>query len=222
MAASESAYRAISSFAVFVDGMPRSIREGDFVAADDPLVAKHSPQRPLFQPVSEFITDATAPPPVIRPEQPVGERVETSRRRSRRNQPKENTMVHSLPPEDENSPASPFAPMQPSAGVVADDADEKGQNLAGGPKASEFTPSEDEVQVFAAPSTGHTGEADLSGAQAQDGTQAGQAAKAGGTAKAQEAQKAQDDAMAKEADKQASKSTEASKASDASKSSDKK
>jgi hypothetical protein len=33
--------------------------------------------------------------------------------------------------------ASAFAPMQPALGVVADDADEKGQNLAGGPKASD-------------------------------------------------------------------------------------
>lgn len=33
--------------------------------------------------------------------------------------------------------ASSFAPVQPGAGVVADDADEKGQNLAGGPTATE-------------------------------------------------------------------------------------
>jgi hypothetical protein len=33
--------------------------------------------------------------------------------------------------------ASSFAPMQPALGVVADDVDENGQNLAGGPKASE-------------------------------------------------------------------------------------
>ena len=46
-------------------------------------------------------------------------------------------MPHMYPPEDERSPASPFAPLQPAAGVVADDADEKGQNLAGGPKAAE-------------------------------------------------------------------------------------
>ena len=31
--------------------------------------------------------------------------------------------------------ASSFAPLQPAAGVVADDADERGQNLRGGPKA---------------------------------------------------------------------------------------
>lgn len=32
--------------------------------------------------------------------------------------------------------ASSFAPMQPALGVVADDADERGQNLQGGEKAS--------------------------------------------------------------------------------------
>lgn len=33
--------------------------------------------------------------------------------------------------------ASAFAPLQPAAGVVADDADERGQNLRGGPKAAD-------------------------------------------------------------------------------------
>lgn len=33
--------------------------------------------------------------------------------------------------------ASAFAPAQPGAGVVSDDAADKGQNLAGGPTASE-------------------------------------------------------------------------------------
>ena len=33
--------------------------------------------------------------------------------------------------------ASSFAPLQPAAGVVADDVEEKGQNLRGGPTASE-------------------------------------------------------------------------------------
>ena len=47
--------------------------------------------------------------------------------------------------------ASSFAPVQPGAGVVADDADEKGQNLAGGPKASEaeqkFSPDDEVVKA---------------------------------------------------------------------------
>lgn len=33
--------------------------------------------------------------------------------------------------------ASAFAPLQPAAGVVADDVEERGQNLRGGEKASE-------------------------------------------------------------------------------------
>jgi hypothetical protein len=33
--------------------------------------------------------------------------------------------------------ASAFAPAQPAAGVVANDVEEKGQNLAGGPKADD-------------------------------------------------------------------------------------
>ncbi len=45
-------------------------------------------------------------------------------------------MPHTLPPEDENSPASTFAPFQPGAGVVADDVPDE-QNQAGGKKASE-------------------------------------------------------------------------------------
>lgn len=41
-------------------------------------------------------------------------------------------------PADKRHPAaSAFAPLQPAAGVVADDVEEKGQNLAGGPTASE-------------------------------------------------------------------------------------
>jgi hypothetical protein len=41
-------------------------------------------------------------------------------------------------PADKRHPAaSSFAPLQPAAGVVADDVEEKGQNLRGGPTASE-------------------------------------------------------------------------------------
>jgi hypothetical protein len=188
MAAAESAYVAKSSFAVFTDGIPRSIREGDMVAADDPLVGRGSPQRGLFEPVSDFIRSSTAPPPVVRPTEPARPRVEEPRRRNRRNQPKENNdMVHSLPPEHEDSPASVFAPMQPTAGVVADDVDEKGQNPRGGPKASEFKPSEEEVKAFSEPTTGHTGEAgDF------DADQAAQADEDAKSAKAADARKSAD------------------------------
>lgn len=42
-------------------------------------------------------------------------------------------MPHLLPPEDENSPASPHAAEQPAAGYVAADVPDE-QNPAGGPK----------------------------------------------------------------------------------------
>lgn len=56
--------------------------------------------------------------------------------------PVQHTPVHLRPdtPEvfDSRHPAaSAFAPVQPGAGVVAEDVEEKGQNLAGGPKASD-------------------------------------------------------------------------------------
>jgi hypothetical protein len=54
--------------------------------------------------------------------------------------PTQHTPVHLTDPlvTDKKHPAaSSFAPVQPGAGVVADDADEKGQNLAGGQKASD-------------------------------------------------------------------------------------
>ncbi len=46
-------------------------------------------------------------------------------------------MVHALPPSHPDSAASVHAPLQPGLGVVSDDADERGQNLAGGVKSSE-------------------------------------------------------------------------------------
>lgn len=54
--------------------------------------------------------------------------------------PTQHTPVHLTDPTvtDKRHPAaSSFAPVQPGAGVVADDVEEKGQNLAGGPTASE-------------------------------------------------------------------------------------
>lgn len=54
--------------------------------------------------------------------------------------PVQHTPVHLNDPNvsDKRHPAaSSFAPVQPGAGVVADDVEEKGQNLAGGPTASE-------------------------------------------------------------------------------------
>jgi hypothetical protein len=48
-------------------------------------------------------------------------------------------MPHVLPPEDEDSPASTFAPFQPSAGVVSDDVVDKGQEGKDSIPASEAT-----------------------------------------------------------------------------------
>ena len=53
-------------------------------------------------------------------------------------------MVHTLPPEDINSPASTFAPSQPGMGVVADDVPDS-QNLEGKPKAAEVAAEQVEV-----------------------------------------------------------------------------
>ena len=53
---------------------------------------------------------------------------------------------------DEKHPAaSAFAPAQPGAGVVADDVEEKGQNLTGAPTASEASKTfADQKEVLAA------------------------------------------------------------------------
>jgi hypothetical protein len=151
MAAAESAYVAKDSFASWNEaGMPRVINKGDMVQADDPLVARGAPTRPLFEPVSDFIRTQTAPIPTIRPEPEVVEPEITSSRRSRRGQPKENEMPHTLPPEDPESPASPFAPLQPAAGVVADDVDD------GGTKAADWSPDEKPVDPKPAKASGDT------------------------------------------------------------------
>lgn len=81
--------------------------------------------------------------------------------------PRQHTPVHLNDPNvsDKRHPAaSSFAPVQPGAGVVADDADEKGQNLAGGQKASDAEKqynSDDEVilnhQGFAEPASTEAG-----------------------------------------------------------------
>lgn len=121
-------YRAKESFAVAADGWPRVIGAGTLIADDDPIVKTH---RGLLQPVSEYIEQTTARPgehrPVHIPDDPSQQRQG------------EEPMPHTLPPEDPDSPASTFAPVQPAAGVVADDVEAKGQNLAGGPTAAAAT-----------------------------------------------------------------------------------
>jgi hypothetical protein len=134
-------YRSREDFAVFVKGVPRIIHVGDVVSATDPLVAAKSPNRKAFQPMTEYIEQTTQAPGELRPvRMPSGVTAdEATRARDVRNgprRPKETDMPHALPPEHEDSPASPFAPGQPAAGVVADDVPPE-QNPAGGPKTAD-------------------------------------------------------------------------------------
>lgn len=134
-------YRSKEDFAVFVDGVPRIIHVGDVVAASDPLVAPKSPNRHAFMSTSDWIEQTTQtlgdPRPVRMPSGVT--QAEAIQPRDVRNGPrnqKETYVPHALPPEHEDSPASPFAPGQPGAGVVADDVPPE-QNPAGGPKAAD-------------------------------------------------------------------------------------
>jgi hypothetical protein len=154
----ETAYRATSSFAVpGADGMPRVIQEGTIVGHDDPALRT---RRELFQPMGEYIEQTTQAPGEVRPIRiPSGVTAEeASKARDVRDGPRttreETDMVHHLPPEHPDSPASQFAPGQPAAGVVADDVPAE-QNPAGGPKAAdapaiENTPPEPQTTQQAA------------------------------------------------------------------------
>lgn len=155
----ETAYRARESFMYTQDGMPRVIRAGDIVAADDPALRAAAA---LFQPMSEWIEQTTNAPGEIRPVRlPSGvtaqEAIKPRDDRNRRGVKGAQTMPHMLPPEDPDSPASTFAPFQPAAGVVADDVVEKGQATESSTSASEAT----EIYAGQTPDTGggHTGEA---------------------------------------------------------------
>ena len=134
-------YRAKEDFAVFVNGVPRIIHVGDVVSADDPLVAPKSPNRAAFTTTSEWIEQTTQAPGELRPvRMPSGVTyAEAVKPRDVRDGPrntKESDMPHALPPEHEDSPASPFAPGQPAAGIVADDVPDE-QNPSGGTKAAD-------------------------------------------------------------------------------------
>lgn len=159
------AFRALSSFAVpIAGGYPRVIHEGDLIAEDDPLVSSH---RGLFQPVDEFIEQTTQAPGEKRPIRlPSGRSSdEVVRPRYGRDGPrlstKESNMPHVLPPEHEDSAASTFAPFQPSAGVVADDVVEKGQDASGSVGASEATEKYKGKSLDT--SAGHAGEVPVPG-----------------------------------------------------------
>lgn len=149
--------RARTSFTV--DGI-NVIREGTFLAGDDPIVTA---RLDLFQPVSEFV-ELAARPRVHRAVERMPESVtneEATRARDVRDGPrikgKKAAMPHMLPPEHEDSPASTFAPFQPAAGVQADDAVEKGQSPEGALKASEAQEKYAGKELDT--SAGHTGEA---------------------------------------------------------------
>lgn len=76
-------------------------------------------------------------------------------------------MVHALPPDHPDSPASVHAPLQPGLGVVADDADERGQNLAGGPKSSKAPAAVEKVAAKSVKAQAGEGSGEIGTAVAQ-------------------------------------------------------
>lgn len=139
----DSAYRARSSFAVpGPGGVARVVQEGDIVKAGDPVVKTN---REAFQSMTEYVEQTTQAPGEKREgvRFPSGVTYEEAvKARDVRVGPRNKgdaEVPHVLPPEHEDSPASTFAPVQPAAGVVADDVEAKGQNVAGGPTASAAT-----------------------------------------------------------------------------------
>lgn len=171
----ETAFRARSSFAVpGPDGMPRVIQEGTIVGHDDPALKT---RRELFQPMSEYIEQTTQAPGEKRAvRMPSGvTQAEAVKARDVRDGPRNKSgddMPHTLPPEHEDSPASPFAPGQPAAGIVADDVPPE-QNPAGGTKAADAptitnTPPEPQTAQQAADARAAKDAASKSSAKSKD------------------------------------------------------
>ena len=140
-------YRALDS-ALLPGPDMRQIHRGEPYSASDPAVRAYPH---LFQPMSEFVEQTTRAPGELRPVHIPPASAE------RGIQPEGDNVPHVHPPEHPDSPASTFAPFQPAAGVVADDAAEKGQNVAGGPAASDATDQYKDETLDT--SGGHTGEA---------------------------------------------------------------
>lgn len=139
--AEQQLWRVKESFAVpGADyGMMRPYPVGAMVSGDDPIAVTH---RHFLEPAANAVEQATAAPGQRRnlvlpsgvtQQQAVQHRTGHAHRTSG-----DTEMVHTLPPEDVNSPASTFAPSQPGLGVVADDVPDS-QNVVGAPKAADVT-----------------------------------------------------------------------------------
>jgi hypothetical protein len=118
-------YRCRRAFAApFGSGLVEVVKEGTLVSDSDP---RYRANPAAFQPISEIVEQTTAAP---------GEKRSLSA--ALRNRGRNRTMPHRnpLPPEHEDSPANPVAPLQPAAGYVAPDVPDE-QNPAGGPKSSD-------------------------------------------------------------------------------------
>lgn len=131
-------FRVREAFAIpGPDGILRTYVTGALISGDDRLARTH---KALLDPVADAVEKASAAPGERR-----GLRLPSAVRLRQATQHNTGqahtigeTMPHTLPPEDENSPASTFATEQPAAGVVADDVTDE-QNKAGAPKAADVT-----------------------------------------------------------------------------------
>lgn len=133
-----------SGFAVpGADGYLQVYKPGDLVRGDDKLVDSH---RDYLEPADLGVVErATAAPGERRQLNLSGRTVADATRphygsahRNANARGVEMPHRNGLPPEHPDSPASPFAPQQPAAGVVADDVPDE-QNPAGKPKAIKVT-----------------------------------------------------------------------------------
>lgn len=129
-------FRVREAFAIpGPDGILRTYATGALISGTDRLARTH---KALLEPAADAVEKATAAPGErrgLRLPSAVRLRQATEHNTGQAHDTGE-TMPHTLPPEHENSPASPFAPDQPAGGVVADDVPDE-QNKAGAPKAAD-------------------------------------------------------------------------------------
>lgn len=132
-------YRVKEAFAVpDADGFLRTYATGVLISGNDRIASSH---KAFLEPVADAVEAASAAPGERRNLRlPSGVRLRqaTAHNTGHAHKLGENEVVHALPPEDENSAASPFAAEQPAAGVVADDVPDE-QNKANAPKAADVT-----------------------------------------------------------------------------------